>query len=63
MVRLRGSTRENEPSETVHFGYEKASNDKREPDRVGSGVFCITKTDSLDVYESILVVPPNDPAS
>jgi hypothetical protein len=37
MVEFRGSTQEKSPSEIFRFGYRKASNDKKVPDRVGSG--------------------------
>jgi len=43
MVGFRGSTQEKAPSEIFHFGYRKAVNDKKEPDRVGSDVFVLQK--------------------
>jgi len=39
MVELKGSTQEKSPFEIFRFGYGKASNDKKVPDRVGSGGF------------------------
>jgi hypothetical protein len=37
MVAFKGSTQEKLPSEIFRFGYGKALNDKKVPDRVGSG--------------------------
>jgi hypothetical protein len=34
--RLKGSTQEKSPLEIFRFGYRKAVNDKKAPDRVGS---------------------------
>jgi hypothetical protein len=39
--RLRGSTQENRRFEIFRFGYDKAANDKKVPDPVGSGVFVL----------------------
>ena len=44
MVGFKGSTQEKSASEIFRFGYGKAVNDKKVPDRVGSGVFVIQKT-------------------
>jgi hypothetical protein len=37
LVTFRGPSREKSPVENFRFDYGKASNDKREPDPVGSG--------------------------
>jgi hypothetical protein len=37
MVGFKGSTQQKRSSDLFRFGYEIASNDKREPDPVGSG--------------------------
>ncbi len=41
--RLKGSTREKWASELFRFGYRKAANDKKIPDRVGSGISVLQK--------------------
>src|ERR1051325_9098512 len=43
MVRFKGSTQEKRASEIFRFGYGKAVNDKRVPDRVGSAGFVLHK--------------------
>ena len=40
---FKGSTQEKSASEIFRFGYRKAANDKKVPDRVGSGGFVIQK--------------------
>ena len=40
MVEFKGSTQEKRTSEIYRCGFEKASDDKKVPDRVGSGL-CI----------------------
>ena len=43
MVGFKGSIHEKSSSEIFRFGYGKAVNDKKLPDRVGSEVFVIQK--------------------
>ena len=43
MVGFRGSTQEKQRLEIFRFGYGKALNDKKVPDRVGSGVLVLQK--------------------
>jgi hypothetical protein len=43
MVGFKGLTQEKSPSEIFRFSCGKASNDKKVPDRVGSGVFVLDK--------------------
>jgi len=44
MVPFKGPSEEKSSSEIFRFGYGKAANDKRVPDRVGSGGNFLQKT-------------------
>jgi hypothetical protein len=41
MIGFKGSTQEKWTLEIFRFGYGKASNDKKVPDPVGSGIFVL----------------------